>query len=245
MMNTPASHFVYQRLHVLGGRALHLAEHLRIAARAFEHVYGVRPALDSGAVAARISDALRGGHHATSRTGATVILRLAPDDEATGISAAFERQLMEAGYYMSALRPKARSYDYSIPFGGFPTNFQLDAQAMFDTLAFRGHGAGRSVRRRGDVLLSCGDAPLFAIRGRVLFTTPLTEGAMDGVERGTVIAAADRARLTVREEPILHTELKSCDELFLADAAGITSISECDGAHFMSLIAPRLADAMN
>ncbi len=93
-------------------------------------------------------------------------------------------------------------------------------------------------------MLSCGDSPLFAIRGRVLFTAPLTEGAMDGVEREMVIDAAAKARLTVREEPILHPDLKSFDELFCADAAGLTSLSECDGAQFMTLIATRLAAAM-
>ncbi len=136
------------------------------------------------------------------------------------------------------------SYEYSIPFGGFPTGFHLAARELFDTLALRQHGATRSVRRRGDLLLTCGDAPLFAIRGRVLFTAPLTEGAMDSVEREMVIDAAAKARLSVREEPILHPDLKNFDELFLADAAGITSLAECDGARFMSLIAPRLADAM-
>ncbi len=154
-MNTSPGHFVYQRLHVLRGRALHLTDHLRVAARAFEHIYGVRPALDEHAVAALVADAVR-GHHATSRTGATVIVRLAPGDdtpslrgpsgdEAVRLSVAFERTLLDAGYAHSALRPRAVSYDYGLPFGGFPTGFQLDARELFDTLARREHGAARSV----------------------------------------------------------------------------------------------------
>ncbi len=67
---------------------------------------------------------------------------------------------------------------------------------------------------------------------------------MNSVERELVIEAASAARLSVREEPISHPELKSFDELFFADAAGITSLSECDGAKFMSLATPRLAAAL-
>lgn len=244
-MIAPAKHYVYQRVHTLKGRALRLDDHIRVASRACEHIYGVSPAIDPKALAGQIARTLRASRSAAS-TGALVMIRLYETGEGGHtISVEYERPLLDAGYAHSALRPRAVSFDYGLPFGGFPTNFQIEAQALFDSLAFSRHGAGRSVRRRGDVLLSCGDSPLFAIRGRVLFTTPLTEGAMDGVEREMVIAAAPKARLTVREEPILHTDLKSYDELLLADAAGITSLAECDGAQFMSLVAPRLAEAMS
>ena len=257
-MTTRVGHFVYQRIHALKGKALHLADHLRIASRAYEHIYGVGPEIDERFLAAGIAEALR-KHHSASRTGATLILSFAPHDdssspslrgaegdEAIQVFIEYERSLLEAGYSHSALRPKAWSYDYAIPFGGFPTGFQLSARELFDTLAFSRHGATRSVRREGDRLISCGDSPLFGIRGRVLFTAPLTEGATDSVERSLVLGAAGgaKSRLTIREEPVLHPELRTFDELFFADAAGITSLSECDGARFMSLAAPRLAAAM-
>jgi hypothetical protein len=245
-------HFIYQRLHTVGGKALHLAEHLTIAARAFEHIYGFRPELDECAIATLIAETLR-AVHTPPRIGATVMFRLAPGEtslrgaegeEAIQIDIDFERRLLDAGYAHSPLRPVAVTHEYSIPFGAFPTGFQLAARALFDTLALTRHGATRSVRREGDRLLSCGDAPLFAVRGRVLTTPPLTDGAMESVERELVMAAAAASRLNVREEPIPHSELKSFDELFFADAAGITSLSECDGAKFMSLAAPRIAAAM-
>ncbi len=240
------AHFVYQRIHTLGGKALRLAEHLLIAARAFEHIYGFRPELDERETAAEITALLK-TLRLPKGTSATVMLYLVPrEDGGCEIKAEYERGLLDAGYAHSPLRPQAATFEYSIPYSGFPTGFQLSARALFDDLALRKHGAARSVRREGDRLISCGDAPLFAVRGRVLFTPPLTEGAMESVERELVIAAAERVkpRLAVREEPILHSELKSYDELFFADAAGITSISECDGAKFMSLAAARLAGAM-
>jgi hypothetical protein len=242
----PSSHFVYQRAHTLGGKALHLAEHLRIAARAFEHIYGSRPEFDEREIAATISGFLK-TLHLPARTSSTVLLYFVPrEDGGCEVRHEYERSLLDAGYAHSPLRPKAVTYEYAIPYCGFPTGFQLSARALFDSVAFRQHGAARSVRREGDRLLSCGDAPLFALRGHVLFTPPLTEGAMDSVERELVIAAAGgvKPRLEVREEAIAHSELKSFDELFCADAAGITSLAECDGAKFMSLAAARLAAAM-
>ncbi|MDR2894192.1 MAG: aminotransferase class IV [Alistipes sp.] len=248
----PSSHFVYQRVHTLGGKALHLGTHLEIAARAFEHIYGVRPAFDERSVARRITGFLH-TLRTPSRTSCTVMIYLdgsgrseifSPSHPAE-LEIVYERQLLDAGYALSPLRPKAVSYEYSIPFGAYPTGFQLSSRTLFDTLAFRHHGATRSVRRRGDSLVSCGDATIFALRGKTLLTPSTGEGAMETVERGLVMEAAPRARLTVVEEPIRHSELKSFDELFFADAAGITSLSECDGAKFMSLVAPRLAAALS
>lgn len=241
---TTGKHFVYQRVHTLGSKVLHLDGHLRIAARAFEHIYGSRPDLDERGIAAGIAGYMR-MLRSPERVGNTVMLYFVPtEDGGFEILREYERPLLETGYALSPLRPRAVTFEYSIPFGAFPTNFALDARALFDTLALRRHSATRSVRREGDSLLACGDAPIFGIRGRVLVTPPLTEGAMDSVERGLVLTAAAKSRLSVREEPILHPELKSFDELFFADASGITSLSECDGAKFMSLAAPRLAAAM-
>ncbi len=243
-IHAPGQHYVYQRIHVLKGKALHLSDHLRIVSRAFEQIYGYDPKLDEremGASIVRYMQILRPPAH----TGSTVMLCIAPQgDDDRDIAVEYERPLLEAGYSHSPLRPRAAAYEYSIPFPALPTNFQIEARSLFDTLALRQHGATRSIRRNGDHLLSCGDAPLFAIRGHTLLTPPPGEGAMNGVERELVIAAAPKAHLTTREEPILHPELKSYDELFFADASGITSLSECDGAKFMSLVAPRLAAAL-
>ncbi len=248
-----AAHFVYQRIHTLAGKPLHFAEHLDIAARAFDHIYGARPALDEAKIAAEISAKLRAAHY-TPKGSATMLFCLAPDgpnNDKPQITITPERQLLDTGYTHSSLRPMAITYEYSIPFSSFPTGFQLSATSLFDTIATihsttdtaKG-GSARSIRREGKVLVSCGDAPLFGIRGRTIFTASLLDGAIDSVERNLVIASASDY-LSLREEPVLHSELTSFDELFFADAAGITSLSECDGAKFMSLLAPRLVDTLS
>lgn len=234
-------HFVCQRVNVSGGVPLHLAEHLGIATRAFEHIYGVRTRLDERAIEAQITHAVRVNHY-PAKTAAIVQLRFLPDDGDLGrpiVEAVFERSLLDAGYAHSSLRPRGATFEYSVPYADLPTNFQLSAAALFDTLAFARFGASKSLRREGDRLISCGGSPVFAIRGRFLLTPPLADGAIDSVERRLIIARAGepKSRLQVREEPVLCSELRGCDELFFADAAGITSFSECDGAKFMAFSA--------
>lgn len=244
---------------------------MSIAARALGYIYGgERPEFDETAIATRIAEVLREAR-VPSRGSATVILRFAPDENSAekaenggrstgndagsggnstkngdgfGLSVQFERTLFDVGYAVSSLRPEAVTYEYSIPFPGFPTSFQLSAQALFDALALSWHKAGRSVRKAGEKLLMCGDAPLFGIRGKTLFTAPLTDGVPDSVERRAVIAAAREAKLDLLEEAVPHSELTGFDELFFADAAGITSLAGCDGTKFMSLAARRIVERM-
>jgi branched-subunit amino acid aminotransferase/4-amino-4-deoxychorismate lyase len=246
----PADHYIYQRIHTLAGKSLHLREHLELAARAFRHIYGgEQPVLDERVIASQIAEVLR-ANNSPARGSAVVMLRLAPQDNSqfsilnSQLTAEYIRTLLDVGYAVSSLRPTAVSYEYAIPFGGFPTGFQLSAAALFDHLALAHHGATRSVRRDGDKLISCGGEPLFGIQGKTLFTASFNEGAVESVERQLIIAAAKKARLDFLEEAVLHSELTSFDELFYADAAGITSLAECDGAKFMSLTVPRLIAAI-
>jgi hypothetical protein len=237
-------HYIFQRLHVIEGQPLHLPEHLEFAAHSFSTIYGRRPRLGASSVHEVISDLVRRRYIAT-RTGCTMMLYFIPDDEyGCRVEVEYERPLLEAGYAHSALRPHALSFEYSLPFGSLPTAFQLSARELFDELALSVCGSTRSVRREGDVLLSCGESALAAIRGHELVVPPPGSGAVESVERELLLAAAPSARLTVARRPILRSELKRYDELMIVDAAGVTSLAECDGAKFMSLVAPRLAAAI-
>ncbi|MDR2890217.1 MAG: hypothetical protein LBV18_01210 [Alistipes sp.] len=272
--------YIYQKVHTLAGVALHLADHLDIAARAYHEIFGDngscsgsfdeknRPCFDEKTekeIAARIAEVLRDAR-SPSRGSAVVTLRFAaqtsqiipnqqiiPNRQATqtctdalqptrkiAVDVEFGRTLLDTGYAVSSLRPQAVTYEYSIPFPAAPTGFQLSAQVLFDTLALSHHGATRSIRREGDKLLMCGAAPLFGIRGNTLFTAPIADGVPDSVERRRTMEAASKVGLHTIERAILRYELTQFDELFFADAAGITSLASCDGARFMSLTVNRL-----
>lgn len=235
-----SGHYIYQGVHTLDGRPLRLNEHLAVAARAFLHIHGFRPRFDAKTIAAEIAELLGENRYPATVSSIVTLRFFADGGDAVQRLIVCEKPLMERGYSVSSLRPSALSFDYDITCEGFPTNFSLSAARLHDSLAFR-LGAARAVRRKGDILLSCGDSPLFGIRGRTLFTAPLSEGAADSVERRAVISAAASSGLDFLEEGVPVGELTSFDELFLADAAGITSLAECDGAKFMSLLVVRLA----
>jgi branched-subunit amino acid aminotransferase/4-amino-4-deoxychorismate lyase len=118
-------------------------------------------------------------------------------------------------------------------------SFGLSAARFYEGLAIE-HGATKSIRAQGEELLECGTSPLFGVRGRTLISAPLTAGVIESVERELMVEAARRSRLDFKEDAILRSDLMNFDELFYADAAGITSIAECDGIKFMSLLVNRI-----
>lgn len=237
------AHYIYQRVHVSGGVALRLAEHLAIVGRTFWNIHRTQPEFDAAAIGQNITALLRENRYPTG-VDATVLLCFFPKEEGGADTLVVcERALIGRGYAVSSLRPVAVTHQYRLPYEGFPTNFLLSAARFYNTLALE-FGAARSVRREGEMLLGCGDATLFGIRGRTLFTAPLTDGAVDSVERKMIISAATESGLDFLEEAVIHSQLMDFDELFYADAAGITSLAECDGAKFMSLLVSRLIAAI-
>lgn len=228
--------FVYQRVLVTDGRTLRPDEHLRLAERALKTIYGIDTQLDATAIARSVPQ---------MNGSATALLMFEPENS-SGITprVEIERRLLTRAPFHSPVRPRGVTFNYSIPYAGEPTEFQLLAASFFDDLAGRHTGqtgSARAIRRDGDRLISAGDAALFGIRGRTVFTAPFEDGAMETVERQAVIAATENdRRLTLVEQAMELGELRSFDELFLVDAAGITSFADCDGAKFSALIAPRL-----
>jgi branched-subunit amino acid aminotransferase/4-amino-4-deoxychorismate lyase len=238
------AHYVYQRVQFHDGVVPHLTEHLAIVERTFWSIYRTRVELDPAIITHAIATLARRNRYQTEGAGLVVLLCFFPAGEGVEMLATCERPLIEVGYTVSSLRPVAVIDEYKLPYEGFAVSFGLAAERFYEELAAR-KGATKSVRAQGEELLECGTAPLFGIRGRTLFTAPLTAGVVDSVERGLVVRAAERARIEWREEPVLRSELATFDELFYATAAGITSLSECHGTKFMSLLVNRIIDQIN
>ena len=89
-------------------------------------------------------------------------------------------------------------------------------------------------------LLTADGAPLFTVRGHTVYTAP----APASVEGCLVREAVRAAGLTLREEPLQRRELPRAEELFYADHRGITALSRCDGQPLMTLVAERVAEAL-
>ncbi len=70
---------------------------------------------------------------------------------------------------------------------------------------------------------------IFVVKGGVLFTPPLSAGALDGITRDSVMTIARDFGYEVREEQLLRTDLYLADEAFLCGtAAEIVPIREVD-----------------
>jgi branched-subunit amino acid aminotransferase/4-amino-4-deoxychorismate lyase len=234
-----APQFIYQRVQFHDGVVLNLTEHLAVVERAFQTIYHTQSTFSVKEITHAIASLVRKNRYQTEGCGVVVLLCFFRAGEGAELLIVCERPLIEVGYTVSSLRPVAVTNDYTVPYGEFTTSLKLSASRFYERLA-RGAGGVKSIRAEGDALVECGDAPLFGIRGRTLFTAPLGAGVGESVERELVIGAAARAKLEVVEEAIKRTDLFAFDELFYADCGGITSISECDGAKFMTLLVTRI-----
>jgi branched-chain amino acid aminotransferase len=73
-------------------------------------------------------------------------------------------------------------------------------------------------------------ANVFALHGDRLSTPPTTDGALEGITRGTVIEAAPALGLRVEERTLGRTDLLGADEVFLTGSgAGVAPVRSLDG----------------
>jgi len=71
---------------------------------------------------------------------------------------------------------------------------------------------------------------VFIVRNGVIYTPPISAGALDGITRRVVIDLARRQGITVVERNLTRFELYVCDEFFLTGtAAEVIGIVDIDG----------------
>ena len=144
------------------------------------------------------------------------------------------------GYALRSLMPKAVTLQYEWSLTEAPTSAREAVEAFAQQQAAL-RGASVVVRYDAQGIVGSADgAPLFAVRGHTICTSP----ASPSVERELGTEAIRTAGLELAEEPVRRTELARFDELFYIDYRGVTALSHCDARPFMSLIAERVAKAM-
>ena len=67
-------------------------------------------------------------------------------------------------------------------------------------------------------LASASAANVFLVENGVLATPPVSDGALPGIERDSVISEAQRLGITVREETVAPVRLRSASEIFLTNS---------------------------
>ena len=222
--------YLYQTVHILGGRSLHLTAHLAVLDRWSRELFG-RPAGFRQQPLARQIEALA-AQTAPADCDLSQFVRIvvpASGDpafrlESAGIS-------LYRGYDLRSLMPDAATLQYDMPFPEAPTSAREAAAGLARQQA-RLHGASVAVRCDGDgIVRTADDAPLFAVRGKTAFVSP----AEACVERELGLRAVEAAGLELEERPVMRDELPRFDELFYVDHRGVTALAHCDG-HPLSLI---------
>jgi branched-chain amino acid aminotransferase len=73
-------------------------------------------------------------------------------------------------------------------------------------------------------------ANVFAVRDGALLTPPGTDGALEGITRGTVLELAGSLGIPAREQTLGRFDLFAADEVFVTgSAAGLVPIRSLDG----------------
>lgn len=239
--------YVRQDMRVRDRRPLHVAAHLDLMCRTFEQMFARRVTLSPAMVAAWCADLLARNRY-PSTGSCHVVAMMFPSERGADLVLMGEEILLDNGYSVRPVRPSASVECYGCGFGQLPTSAAFEAHEAALTRARNRNLATTShVVLRADeegVLLSAGTAPLFAVKGREIVTTPLVYGAPESVERQLAIDAIMRSQITLREDVVSADALDDYDELFYADYRGLTSIERVGQTPYMSLVVDRIVREM-
>ncbi len=231
-----SSVYLYQTLHLAAGKPRNVEAHITVLDAAARRLFG-RPYAPGAAALARRIEALAAAERYPS--GVSGFVRLELDAEGRERLAPAGVSLYK-GYAFRSLTPAAVTLCYDIPFSEAPTSVR-EAAAEWARHEARRRGAGVAVRcDRQGVVRDADDAPLLGIAGHTARISP----GLASVERRLALEAVRAAGLELREEPLPREELQQMDELFTVDHRGVTALSHCDGHPLMTLLAERVAAAL-
>lgn len=250
-----------QTLHLFRGRVRLLDRHVALLDRCARELFDAHYRPDLRQLERRIL-AVAAAERYPSDLSAFVRIELTADGEERIVPAGVSYY---DGYALRSVRPEGVSILYEPPLNGYPTLAREAAAATARRMAERAGG-------RIAVQLGCDGAyhtiegaPMAAVQGYTVllapegvpYEIPAGEFGLEGrplrgcrfdpprsVEYGLMAQAVRAAGLTLSEEAFGPDLLARADELFWLDHRGITALSHCDGRPLMSLIAERVADAL-
>lgn len=187
---------LYQTVHVAGGRPRQVRAHAALLTGAARTLFGCDYAPDVRMLESRIAALARAERYPQSVSG-FVRIEVAPDGterlRPAGLS-------FYKGYALRSLTPDARVVRCEIPHIELPTSGREALHLLADCRA-RALGADLAVcADRQGICHSADSAPLFAVRGKEVFVSPLsmpecdgTMSAVSGEGSGTAGTSADGA----------------------------------------------------
>lgn len=225
--------YIYQTIHTLEHRPLHLEAHAEVFDTASSALFG-RPFHPDTAALARQITAMLDMENAPRNRSVFVRMQLTATGDVelkpAGVS-------LYRGYDLRSLFPVAVTLQYELPFGDYPTSAREATAELAHAVAESRKARSVVQYNRHEEILTADNAPLFAVKGTTVCTPPSTLS----VEAMLAARCIEAAGLELHVEPIPRERLTSFDEVFYFDHRGVTALSRCDGHPYMSLIAERVA----
>ena len=245
--------YLYQTLHVRGRRPLWLDRHTELLARNIQELFGLRWAPDLRRLEAEIAALLDANRHPAAGSS-FVRMAFTPAGDLLLIPGAVS---LYDGYALRSLRPAAAVVNYGVPYPEYPTSAReaacmlaLQAAVTADNRAAEADIERAAVRTGVQAVIRCDgegfvhvcdEAPLFAVKGKKVYTPP----APPSVERELAYRAVEAACLPLLELEIGREQLARFDEIFYVDHRGLTSLSACEGQLYAAIITERIARVLN
>lgn len=232
--------YIYATVNTLRHRPLYLERHLHYAATSYEKLYGVKPEIDAGEMAAKISRILR--ENRMPAGGNIVNIFLIPpknikNRENPDIVVAMDQTTIYSGYGLISIRPKAIITNYEIPFSGHRTAVSLTAARYMDEFAIRS-GTNIALRaNRAGKLVSCGDYPVFGVKDKTVIVPPPENGTGNSVERDLMLKVCKMTGTATVTNDIELENISELDELMVFNHTGILSVLACNDIYFYNVIA--------
>lgn len=227
--------FLYQIVHLYGGRARMLKEHVARLHVASCELFGRAYRPDLKLLERRLLEEVERERYPDAVSSFVRIELFDTGEENTfGVGTS-----LYAGYALRSVRPVARTIPYDLPLEAMSVA-SLSAHAVAQTLA-REKGADEAVRvDREGVVRSLGEGSIFGFREGVLIAPKTLHTATDVA----LWEAAKNARIPAVQHPIRLAELALYDELFAVDHRGLTSLSKLDEKPLPLIRAARLAEEL-
>lgn len=239
----PARFYVRQSMRTHREKIINLSLHMEFMDEACRQILGMPCGVSEDQICQWTLQLLRRNLH-SPMSNVRIEFFMVMDGERLNPVIKCASTLLDNTYALQATRPPAEIFAFDYPYSEFRTTLSDAALIPYAIKAF-GNNAAVALRSSPDgVLLAADGEALFAMHGQRLITSPLEYGAANSVERSIAILAARKAGIPFEQRPILADQIKRYDEMMIINTLGITSLSQCGEAKFMSLTARRLAAAM-
>jgi branched-chain amino acid aminotransferase len=154
-------------------------------------------------------------------------VRLPPAKEATGVDLITSSLRRPAG---DVLDPRIKSLNY---LNNVLAKREANLRGADDALVLNAHG----------LVAETSAANIFALTGDRLDTPPVTDGALEGITRRTVLEIGDELGLETRERSLGRFDLFASDAVFFTGTrAGLVPVASLDGSAIEQLARPRLQE---